>query len=73
MESQKVGHPGGWHLAISGDRTADLRLVDLLNGWADEIEENLREIHKVLVMASDEMQEAEQTTLDWLSKLKSST
>ena len=46
MDSQKLGHPGGWYLAIGGDHTADLRLVDLLNGWADEIEENLREIHK---------------------------
>ena len=51
MDSQKLGHPGGWYLAISGDHTADLRLVDLLNGWADEIEENLHEIHKVLVLA----------------------
>ena len=50
-DSQKLGHPGGWYLAIGGDHTADLRLVDLLNGWADEIEENLHEIHKVLVLA----------------------
>ena len=51
MDSQKLGHPGGWYLAIGGDHTADLRLADLLNGWADEIEENLREIHKMLVLA----------------------
>ena len=72
MDSHKLGHPSGWYLAISDDHTADLRLVDLLNGWADEIEENLREIHKVLVMASDEAQEAEQL-IAWISKLKSST
>ena len=35
-----------------------MRLVDLLNGWADEIEENLREIHNVLVMDSGEMEKA---------------
>lgn len=54
---------GGWYLAplgLSGDHTADLRLVDLLNGWANEIEENLRQIHKVLVMDSDEAQGARQ-------------
>ena len=71
MDSQKLGHPGGWYLAISGDQTADLRLVYLLNGWADEIEDNLREIHKVLVLASGEMQEAEQL-IAWLSKFNSS-
>lgn len=60
MDSQKLEHPCGWYLAISDDRTADLHLVSLLNGWADEIEENLREIHKVLVMSSVDMQEAEQ-------------
>ena len=70
--SRKSQHLNGWYLAIGGDHTADLRLVDLLNGWADEIEENLREIHRVLVMASSDMQEAEQLTA-WLSKLKSST
>ena len=57
MDSQKLGHPGGWYLAIGGDHTADLRLVDLLNGWFDEIEENLREIHKVLVLTQCETQE----------------
>ena len=51
MDSQKLGHPGGWYLAIGGYHTVDLRLVDFLNGWADEIEENLREIHKMLVLA----------------------
>ena len=70
MDSQKLGHPGGWYLAIGGDRTADLRLVDLLKGWANEIEENFREIHKMLVMASDETQEAEQL-LARLSKFNS--
>lgn len=60
--SRTSKHLTGWYLApkgLSGKHTADLRLVDLLNGWADEIEENLREIHKVLVMASDEVQKAE--------------
>ena len=57
MDSQKLGHPGGWYLAISGDHTADSLLVDLLNGWAGEIEENLREIHKVLVLTLGETQE----------------
>ena len=71
MDSQKLEHPAGWYLAISGDQTDDLHLVDLLNRWADEIEENLREIHKVLVMASGEMQEAEQL-LTRLSKFNSS-
>ena len=60
---RKSPHLNGWYLmpqGLSADHTADLRLVDLLNGWADAIEENLREIHKVLVMGSDDMQEAEQ-------------
>ena len=70
MDSVKSGHPGGWYLAISGDRTDDLHLVDLLNGWADAIEDNLREIHKVLVMASDEAQEARQL-LARLTEIKS--
>ena len=70
MDSPKLEHPGGWYLAISGDQTADLHLVDLLNGWADVIEENLREVLKV--MAPGEMQEAEQR-IAWLSKLKSAT
>ena len=65
MDSEKLGHPGGWYLAISGDRTADLRLVDLLNEWADEIEDNLREILKV--MAPGDMQEAERLRA-WLSQ-----
>ena len=72
MDSEQLGHPGGWYLmpqGLSGDRTADLRLVDLLNGWANEIEDNLREILKV--MASGEMQEAEQL-IAWLSQLNSS-
>ena len=69
--SRKSQHLNGWHLVIGGDHTADLRLVDLLNGWADDIEENLREIHKALVMASGEMQEAEQL-LAWLSQFNSS-
>ena len=59
-DSEKFGHPSGWYLAISGDHTADLRLVDLLNGWAGYIEENLQEIHQVLVMSSVGMQETEQ-------------
>ena len=70
--SRNSKHLTGWYLApngLSGDHTADLRLVDLLNGWADEIEENLREILKE--MASGEMQEAEKL-LAWLSKLNSS-
>ena len=71
MDSQKLEHPGGWYLAISGDRTAELRLIDLLNGWADEIEDNLREIHKVLVMVSDEAQEPRQL-LARLTEIKSS-
>ena len=60
-------HPGGWYLiteGLSGDRAADLRLMDLLNGWADEIEDNLK------VMAPGEMPEVEQL-ITWLSKLKS--
>ena len=72
--SQNSKHLTGWYLApmgLSCGHTADLRLVDLLNGWADEIEENLREIHKVLVMDSGETQEAKQLTA-WLSKIKSS-
>ena len=72
--SRKSPHLNGWHLApmgLSGDHTADLHLVDLLNGWADAIEDNLLEIHKVLVMASGEMQDAEKL-LAWLSKLNSS-
>ena len=72
--SRNSKHLTGWYLApkrLSGDHTADLRLVDLLNGWAEEIEGNLREIHKVLVMASDEMQKAEQL-IAWLSKFNSS-
>ena len=35
--SRKSPHLNGWHLApmgLSGDHTADLHLVDLLNGWA---------------------------------------
>ena len=71
--SRKSQHLNGWHIApmgLGGDHIADLRLVDLLNGWADEIEENLRKIHKVLVMASGEMQEVEQR-IAWLSKLNS--
>ena len=65
--SRKSQHLTGRHLAMSGDHTADLRLVNLLNGWADEIEENLREIHNVLVLALDETQETEQL-LAWLTK-----
>ncbi len=57
LDSQKLGHPGGKYLAMSGDHTADLHLAKLLNCWADKIEENLREILKV--MALGEMQEAE--------------
>ena len=71
MDSQKLGHPGGWYLGISGDPTADLHLVDLLNRWADEIEDNLQEIHKVLVLALDKTQETEQL-LARLSKYNSS-
>ena len=69
MDSQKLEHPGGWYLAISGDRTAELRLIDLLNGWASEIEDNLREIIKVT--ASGDMQEVERL-LAWLPQLNSS-
>ena len=72
--SQKSQHLNGWHLApmgLSGDHTVHLRLVDLLNGWADEIEDNLREIHQVLVLALDETQETEQL-LARLSKLNPS-
>lgn len=71
MESQKAGHPGGWYLAISGDHTADLHLAKLLNCWADKIEKNLRGIHKVLVMTSDETQETEQL-LAWFPKFNPS-
>ena len=73
--SRKSQHLNGWHIApmgLGGDHIADLRLVDLLNGWADEIDENLREIHKVLVMAPGEMQEVEQR-IAWQSKLNSTT
>ena len=72
--SKKSPHMNGWHLApkgLSGDHTADLRLVDLLNGWANEIEENLREIHKALVLVLDETQETEQILVR-LSKFNSS-
>ena len=70
MYSEKLGHPGGWYLETSGDRTAALHLVDLLNRWADEIEDNLREVLKV--MAPGEMQEVEQR-IAWQSKLNSTT
>ena len=73
--SRNPKHLTGWYLApmgLCGDHTTDLPLVDLLNGWAEEIEENLREIHKVLVTSSDDMQEAEQL-LARLSKFKSSS
>ena len=41
----KLAHPGGWCLAPQGidePGTNDLRLPDLLQSWADEIEENIR-------------------------------
>lgn len=71
MESKKSKHPGGWYIAISDDHTADLRLVDLLNRWADEIEDNLREIHKALVLDLDEAHDTEQI-LAQISKFDSS-
>ena len=52
QDSEGLGHPGGWYLmpkGLSGDRAADLRLSDLLNDWAEEIESNLQEIHKAVV------------------------
>lgn len=70
MDSEESGHPGGWYLAISADQTADLHLSNLLNRWADAIEENLREMLRTV--APGEMQEAEKL-LDWQSKLDSST
>ena len=69
--SEKSGHPGGWYLmpeGLSGDRADDVRLMDLLNGWADEIENNFREVLKV--MAPEEMQQVDQR-IAWQSKLKS--
>ena len=72
--SRKSPHLNGWYLApkgLSGDHTADLRLVDLLNRWANEIEENIREIHKVLVMDSGEALEARQL-LARLTEIESS-
>ena len=72
--SRNSKHLTGWYLApkgLSSDQTADLRLVNLLSGWANVIEENLREIHGVLVMDSGEMEEAK-TFLARLEQIRSS-
>lgn len=49
---KESSHLEGWYLApkgLSGNRSDDLPLVDLLTSWADEIECNLQEIHKIVV------------------------
>ena len=51
-ESIEKGHKGGWYLApegLSGNRIDDLLLTEMILSWADEIEANLRAIHKRLV------------------------
>ena len=50
-DSKELGHRVGWYLmpkGLSGNRTADLHLAELLRCWADNIEINLREIHQHL-------------------------
>ena len=42
---------GGWYLApdgLSGDRAKDLHIANALKCWADEIEDNVREIHRAV-------------------------
>ena len=57
--SRKSECLNGWYLApegLNGDQSFDLRLVDLLDGWAEEIEHSLRAIHN-MVIASNGTQE----------------
>ena len=51
LKSVEKNHEGGWYIApegLNGDRASDLLLKELLFGWADEIEANMRAIHKGL-------------------------